>query len=64
MRVELGVPPGVLREEGRVEGGERGQAPRLSCCSERVVKNGSSRGRKFKCRTCGGFYDAEGHRLG
>lgn len=65
---KTGIPPSTLyyylRKVGiRRRGESRPTCP--SCNSNRVVKNGSSRGKaKYKCKACGRtFYDVTSHRM-
>lgn len=65
---KTGIPPSTLYYYLRKVGIRRRRESRPtcpSCNSNRVVKNGSSRGKaKYKCKACGKtFYDVTSHRM-
>ncbi len=65
---KLGIPPSTLYYYTRKLGIKRRREekpPCPSCNSNKVIKNGSSRGKaKYKCKTCGRtFYQTPNHKM-
>jgi len=65
---KLGIPPSTLYYYTKKLGVKRRREekpPCPSCKSNKIVKNGSSRGKtKYKCKTCGRtFYQTQNHKM-